>query len=190
MALKNPIFVLEGGDGTGKTTLANEIVRLTGAHYLHLTYAKHLVGHMHDYQMGAMKAAFELSKYFPVVIDRWVPSELVYANVFRKGAVEIGNEAREAMLVHMAAECTFVFCQPADLKEYLVAFHELKTQREEMYDTVAGVHQEYDRFIKHAKTLGLTMYIYDRFKESATGMAMLLLTAHPGSYENKTGETK
>ena len=33
-----PIIVLEGPDGSGKTTLARHLVELLGAEYLHLTY--------------------------------------------------------------------------------------------------------------------------------------------------------
>lgn len=187
MALNNPIFVLEGGDGTGKTTLANEIVRLTGAHYLHLTYAKHLVGNMLEYQTDAMRAAIELSKFFPVVIDRWLPSEYVYAHAFRDGKVEIDELNATQMLEDLAGECVYVFCHPESRTEYLEAFNKLKQEREEMYNTAAGIYHEYSKYIVGFATRDLTTYTYDRFKRSANSMALTLIGAHvPAHLQGKT----
>lgn len=77
------IYILEGPDGTGKSTLAEELQRETKGHLMHLTFNKYW--DMQAYYMAAYNAAIELSNYQDVIIDRWIPSEIVYGSVFRKG---------------------------------------------------------------------------------------------------------
>ena len=77
------IFILEGADGTGKSTLANEIALQTKGHILHCSYDKSW--DIEKYHEHIMQAAQSLAQYQDVVIDRWAPSEWVYGNVFRGG---------------------------------------------------------------------------------------------------------
>lgn len=78
------IYILEGPDGTGKSTLANAIAEQTKGHVLHCSYDKNW--NIQRYHAEIMNAAVSLSQYQDVVIDRWAPSEWVYGNVFREEA--------------------------------------------------------------------------------------------------------
>lgn len=77
----HPIFILEGPDACGKTTLANRFVEQLGARRIHLTLRKE----MFLYQLGALRTAVRESWKRPVVIDRHWVSENVYAGVYRGG---------------------------------------------------------------------------------------------------------
>lgn len=77
------IFILEGPDGVGKSTLANEIAKQTKGHILHCSWKKEW--DMQDYFKDIFQAALSVSKYQDIVIDRWAPSDWVYGNVFRDG---------------------------------------------------------------------------------------------------------
>ena len=47
------IIVLEGADGTGKTTLANELKKVfSGSMYIHATWSKELDTRMLEYHMS------------------------------------------------------------------------------------------------------------------------------------------
>lgn len=80
----NKIWILEGPDGVGKTTLANEIADQTKGHVLHCSYDQSW--NMQDYFSTIMNTAELLAVYQDVIIDRWAPSEWVYGNVFRGAA--------------------------------------------------------------------------------------------------------
>ena len=74
------IIVLEGADGTGKTTLARAIVKCTGARYVHNSVPKPANRPL-DYWMGNI-----LPDDRPIVIDRLHWSEDVYGALFRDGS--------------------------------------------------------------------------------------------------------
>ncbi len=174
--LNHPIVILEGGDGTGKTSLANNIISgKNSGHYLHLTYNGFVKDHMEDYMQRALSSAVILSEYQPVVIDRWVMSELVYSNVFRNGTTlrdPYGMLANAAIM-----GVTFVNCHPRDRERYLSSFDELKTTRSEMYDSMLNVYDEYKRQIKKLDEIS-TSVTYDRFTHSLMRGQTILETAY------------
>ena len=67
------IYILEGADGTGKTTLARKILDKTNGHYLHSTYDRYW--DIQDYHQQIAESAISLDIYQDVVIDRWALSE-------------------------------------------------------------------------------------------------------------------
>ena len=77
----NKIYILEGPDGTGKSTLASEIVEQIKGHVSHCSYDKSW--NIEEYHRSIIEVARKLAQYQPVVIDRWAPSEFVYGTVFR-----------------------------------------------------------------------------------------------------------
>lgn len=77
------IYILEGPDGVGKTTLARAIQDKTKGHILHCTWKEEF--DMKQYFQDVLDVARVLDKYQDVVIDRWAPSEWVYGHVFRGG---------------------------------------------------------------------------------------------------------
>lgn len=145
---RQQIVILEGADGTGKTTLAKALEEKHGYAYIHCTYSSQLVGHMTGYFIGVLSAAIHISKTRPVVIDRWRMSELVYGEVFRAGPE---NPYATESLFDMAdaAGAFYAFCHPSheNREKYLDSFDKLKKEREEMYDKMAGVYDCYERNI-------------------------------------------
>lgn len=128
------IIILDGPDGTGKTTLAQELCKAFDARYLHLTYR--WKDKIFDYHTAAMRFAARSKK--PIVIDRWWPSEAVYAKAYRGGS-EWPLQGRMCDRVAKKYGAMYIYCLP-DSVEAAVAHHaKLKATREEMYEDISDV---------------------------------------------------
>lgn len=164
------IFIIEGPDGAGKTWLANQI----GGHYLHAVHR--FKGRMVLYHLALLKKAVELSQTGHVVIDRWRLSEIVYGNVFRDGP-EHPELTDQMFSLAKSAGAVFINCVPSNREQYLSAFETLRNEREEKYNTMAEVYDEYklresvvpalnhDRF-KRGIDMGFVNYTIDCFDRS------------------------
>jgi thymidylate kinase len=143
---KYPIIVFEGPDGAGKTSLAQEMTKLLGARYIHLVYR--FRDRMHLYHYAAIRLAAHLSQHQPVIIDRWWPSEIVYADAYRGGS----KFAKYfTLLEHVANKMgvTYVFCLPVDKRGYLDHYDKLRATRSEAElkrDPIEGVEKVYDQY--------------------------------------------
>ena len=134
----NKIIVLEGADGTGKSTLANILTTRTKGHIFHCSWDKDW--NIEDYHESIMEAAIELSNWQTVVIDRWALSELVYGNVFRNGP---SYDVRELMDQYRD-KITWVYCH----NDNTVLNHIKNAKnREEMFDSMKDIVKEFDKFI-------------------------------------------
>lgn len=157
-----PIFVLDGPDGTGKTTLANGLREYLGARYIHLTYR--FKDKMHLYHGAAIRLAARLAERQPVILDRWWPSEIVYADAYRGGSKFIKHYF---LLEQVATQLgvTYVICLPKDRERYLRHYEVLKTQRQEMYDEGLGrVYDGYDWFMDQYFAYRENVIQYDMFR--------------------------
>lgn len=135
-----PIIVLEGPDGAGKTTLANEIAKWNGGKYLHLTYR--FKDRMFDYHTAAIELAAKYAEQQPVILDRWWPSEKIYADVFRGGSKwPLGGRLLDRVALKLGV--TYVMCFPRFKNQHLEEFEKLKASGREMYETVDKVYDEY-----------------------------------------------
>lgn len=135
-----PIIVLEGPDASGKTTLAKKIVELSGGKYLHLTYR--FKDRMFDYHTAAFELALRWSQTQTVVIDRWWPSEKIYADVFRHGSRwPLGGRILDRVALRYGV--TYVFCIPSDKEKHLARFEEMRSTGREMYDTLGDLRAHY-----------------------------------------------
>ena len=133
------IIILEGPDGTGKTTLAQEICKKLGAKYLHLTYR--WKDKIFDYHTAAIRFASKQTQ--PIVIDRWWPSEAVYAKAFRGGS-DWPMQGR--MLDRIARKYGAIYVYCGSNPDTTIANHaKLKHTREEMYDDISDVAYLYDK---------------------------------------------
>lgn len=135
------IWIIEGCDGVGKTTLAYEILKQTKGHLLHATYNKDW--NIQEYHRELYRIAEQLNEYQDVVIDRWAPSEAVYGKVFRNNDVYDTN----SLIINEVNtdKTTWIYCR----NDNAVKNHNKnKKTREEMYDDIEKVAKEYDKYIK------------------------------------------
>lgn len=134
------IFILEGPDGVGKTTLGQHMAKQLGATYVHLSYR--WPEHMFEYHTAAIRWAIRKSHKQPVIIDRWWPSEALYAAEYRNGSKwpHMGRMLDRIARKHGAI---YIYCLPEDLVDYEKRFEKLKGEREEMYDNTIGVAKRY-----------------------------------------------
>lgn len=135
-----PIIVIEGPDGVGKTTLANALCEKLGAKYRHLTYR--WPKSMDLYHWAGIEACLRDSARQPVILDRWWPSEAVYAAAFR-GGTKWPWMSRMADRVALKHRVFYVLALPKDKPAYVKHYEELKGKRVEMYDSM---HKVYDLF--------------------------------------------
>jgi thymidylate kinase len=142
---QHPILVLDGPDGSGKTTLAMKLCASMGAKYIHLTFR--WKNAMFNYHTAAIELALKYAEKQPVVIDRWWPSELIYANVFRHGS-NIKHSGRFLDRVALKHGLTYVFCNPSNEAKYFSRFKELEATGREMYTSMEGVYQGYQELYK------------------------------------------
>jgi len=136
------IVIIEGCDGTGKTTLAKKLCEKYDGHYIHNTYR--WPNKMPLYHTAALHRAIKLAEKKLVVIDRLWMSEAIYAAVYRNGSPwpQMGRMLDRIILKHCGI---YIMCElPEDHKE---RFQQLKYQREEMYDDVSEVGKRFQELI-------------------------------------------
>lgn len=162
---KYPIYVLEGPDGAGKTSLAMKLKGLTGARYVHLTYR--FKDKMHLYHTAAIRLVAHLAQHQPVVLDRWWPSEIVYADAYRGGSKFTKHYF---LLEHIATSLgvVYVVCLPEDKELYVKFYNKLKGERVEMYDEgMDRVYEGYREFYRDYMGLRENVVHYDMFRSFA-----------------------
>lgn len=124
------IIVIDGSDGTGKTTLAQYFVSKYGAVWLHQSYR--FKNKMFTYHTAALLRAIKLAETRLVVIDRLWLSEDIYGAVYRGGSAwpMEGRFIDRILLKHAAVQIIAL----ADLETYASSFKSsLKTGRNELY---------------------------------------------------------
>lgn len=110
-----PVFVFEGPDCVGKSTLAQLVAKKTGAVYLHATYK--FKGRMYLYHLAMLRKALKIAETRPVVLDRWWPSEVAYGNAYRDGP-EYGQDYQNLHKVADDYGFVYTFCIPLRWEQY------------------------------------------------------------------------
>lgn len=81
------IFIVDGPDGTGKTTLCRKLSDLYNIPVYHLTYFSDTKKHVSQFDKA--NKLFQDKIYKPdedgFILDRYLLSEYVYASVYRDG---------------------------------------------------------------------------------------------------------
>ena len=138
------VFILEGPDGSGKSTLGKKLSDAYGIDYTHLTYYK-------DEEM--MRTQFyEVIRRVNtekrgLVVDRFVLSNLVYGIVFHNCKFVDGWKMfLDALCRDWLKGKEIVICLPYDKQAYLDHFKKMTEEREEMYSSVEDMGKVYDVF--------------------------------------------
>jgi hypothetical protein len=126
------IVVLEGPDGSGKTTLARKLLEEESGVYFHSRYWKNQWKLDAAILRAAVKA--HIAGKF-VVLDRSWIGDGVYGPVFRKTG-SVWGRRMDSVLRRFGA--LYVFCLPP-IDFLLREFERLKTEREEMYASISDV---------------------------------------------------
>lgn len=137
------IIILDGPDGSGKTTLADYYIKQYGARYIHLTYR--WVNNMFEYNTAAVDYAARLAAQGElVIIDRLWMSEIVYDLAFRS---KHKNPGLGRMIDRMVLKYSgiYVICLPVNTREYLSHFDRLKDSRLELFPTIEKAYNEYTK---------------------------------------------
>lgn len=130
------IVVLEGADGTGKTTLAEYLEANYNAHVIHRTWSEDLEKVMDDYLLDSVNEAVSVySEGGLVVIDRSFITEWVYSEVFRNGTKWKGLHRAMCNGLNGLDAC-FVVCSIEDDPVYKDHYEALMLERNEMYSDV------------------------------------------------------
>jgi thymidylate kinase len=103
------VVIVEGADGTGKTTLATTLTSLTDGFYMHLDYSKT----PEVYQARKLQEAVGMSHERLVVIDRHWISENIYAAAYRDGSKQPTIGRSYDRLIQKVAGL-YVLCVPYD----------------------------------------------------------------------------
>lgn len=82
--MKPRLFIIEGPDCTGKTTLAKNLCYTTKGFYFHCTASKTLFPALPDYHTNILhNVTWNVIMGNTIVLDRFWPSEVVYGGMFR-----------------------------------------------------------------------------------------------------------
>lgn len=135
------LVILEGPDGAGKSTLAEELQRrLPGAEYVH--HGPYLGASPRELSavfMASMKPAFTAD----LIMDRCWLSEPIYASVFRKSESRISSVHKRMLeRTALALNAVVVLCRPP----FSVCERAFLSGRDEYMQTseqLLGVHDQY-----------------------------------------------
>ena len=150
------IILLEGADGTGKTTLANYIAKELNGMVFHAIYRPEI--NMEVYHKDLLTFARVFSNMgIPIILDRWALSEIVYGNIFRDGP------SYDAETLLHQDDITYIYCHNDDV----VSNHKRNSKtRKEMFDDMSAVASFYDEYIN---TSDIPWHIYDfNYQEKET----------------------
>lgn len=130
MKSNNPIFILEGPDCTGKSTLGQMLASIHGAPIYHCTYIKDKEA-MYSQFKTLLDLIHDGSR--PLVIDRYVYSNVVYGDIYQNG--EYVKDYKELLDPTIIGQdnVKVIFTLPEIKQQYLDFYASKYSEREEMY---------------------------------------------------------
>lgn len=136
----NTIYLIEGCDCSGKTTLAQQLKEKFPNHvYIHNS----VVPNMKDAHQNVIQTALQAQKTHTVIIDRLHLSERFYGNEFRHGTA-YDTEALDQLL-NECSNLKRIICHLSweDIKE----IHSKRyATGQEMYSTISNIWKAYENF--------------------------------------------
>lgn len=167
--MRKKIFILDGPDGTGKTTLATRLSEVYNIPIFHLTYFEDPEKHAEQFRKATTKIlGWLMNKSDGFIIDRYILSELVYHKVYRP-ELPLLDDAYfiYEIMEHRAAtgEIEVIITLPRDKERWFEQFKELEKNREEMY-TSEKMSEVYDEYLNYWKKLRYNKNVmrYDMFE--------------------------
>lgn len=141
------VFIFEGPDAVGKTTLAKHFAASIGAVYWHMTCTSKLAPAMLDYQLNAVANANANIDRCSVVFDRLWPSELCYGKVMRPDTMINPSIIRQAV---SELDPVYIFCLDERGAEFAANRHDQLIDPAHPYDRAAylRVYREYEELHK------------------------------------------
>ena len=186
---KKPSIVLEGPDGSGKTTLAKKLCKALDLQYMHLTYLK---------DPEAMYAQFveadKALQYGGVLVDRYIMSNYAYSAASDVPVVKQASKFLCTMQALIRSNRVYhILCMPVDRRAYLMEFERLSKEREEMYPAVEYMDKVSDVYIYSQYLLieecgPENCLRYDRFGEPAEDQLKYMLDRWPEDVPTKLVE--
>lgn len=158
-----PAIVIEGPDGTGKTTLGEKLSKAFGLEYMHLTYLEDPEA-LHK----QFKEASDRMLKGGVVLDRFIVSNTVYPGRTVANSMHFLNNLVDGI---REGRVFYITCLPEDKALYLKEFEKLCSSRDELYTSVDLMSEVYDGFKKQSESLekvtgfSLRLMHYDRFSD-------------------------
>lgn len=177
---KKPAIVLEGPDGSGKTTLAEKLCKALDLQYMHLTYIK---------DPEAMYAQFveadNALRYGGVLVDRYIMSNYAYSAASDVPVVKNASKFLHSMQGLIRSNRVYhILCMPTDRIAYLKEFERLSKERDEMYTSVSYMESVCDEYYFNQAMLVAACgtencLCYDRFGEPAEDQLKYMLDRWP-----------
>jgi len=142
----NKLYIIEGADGTGKSTLGKAIAEQTKGHILHASFDKEW--NIKEYHDSLFKATLTLLEYQDVIMDRWATSEEVYAEAYRGGKKYASDDYIIDTITNSRMsnpeDIRFIYCS----NENTVKNHEANQLiREEMFEDISPVIEAYEKYM-------------------------------------------
>lgn len=154
------IYILEGADGTGKSTLAEKLARHVHGMVIHAYFDE--LWDMKTYHETLIKVAQDLDQQgIPVVLDRWALSELVYGKAFRGGP---SFNVAEMINGYGRVGVKWVYCKNDNAVEN---HNKNKKERHEMFDDMSQVVKLFDQAVTETPQLNWYTFDYDKVKTPA-----------------------
>lgn len=163
------VFILDGPDGSGKTTLASKLQDIYDIPIYHLTYYPDREKFQRQFDIvSSMLKEYFAGKRDGFILDRHIFSEIAYQRAYRPNVPLIDGAAEILEMVeHRAAmgELDIIFALPYDRSQWFENFTKLSNEREEMYSGPKML-DVYEEYLKLWKTMryNKNVYRYDFFQ--------------------------
>ena len=146
---KHRLYIIDSPDGTGKTTLSQEILSQCKGHLLHCTWKKDF--NIKEYFKEVFISLSILLQYQDVTLDRFAVSDEVYANAYRGGATfnadEFMTDCFDSLSIPID-NIRFIYCE----NDKAIENHKENVKiRDEMFDDISPVIKEYEKYLSKTK---------------------------------------
>lgn len=157
----NQKIIVDGPDGTGKTSLCKQISEKLNIPFYHLIGHEDEKEHEKQFEIYHEK----LNDGNPLILDRYILSDIAYSNVYNNG--KHIPKAFQYFEELFNPNITLIITLPLDKEKYLNHFRKLETSRKEMFSSekMGKVYEEYENFCKMLKNKK-NFYRYDIFSNA------------------------